>query len=340
MKIIDEIEKRALSDIENTDSIEKIKELKNNYFGKSGQLSVIFKSFSNLSVEEKTVLGKKANQLKAVLEQKIIEKENFLKKESGDKSFDPTIPGNPPKLGNLHPITLTCQSLIDIFSRIGFSIVQGPDVETVWYNFDALNFPKEHPAREMQDTLFVSQDESEKEELLMRTHTSPVQVRYMKENKPPFKIIVPGRVYRNEATDASHEINFYQLEGLMVGQDISVANFKAVITDFINSFFKEDLGVRFRPSFFPFTEPSFEVDMQCTSCAGKGCSVCSRTGWIEVFGSGMVHPNVLKNCGIDPTKWQGFAFGMGVDRLAMIKYGINEVRLSYGNDLRFLKQFY
>ncbi len=338
MKDIEKLEKEALSDLSKADSQKKLKELERKYLGSDGIVSSIFTSLSDIPKEKRSETGKKANELKKLLKKKIEKKESVLeKKEKKEKSknFDGTLPGIKPKLGHIHPITKARKELTEIFTGMGFSIIQGPDMETGWYNFDALNFPEDHPARDMQDTLFVKSDE----ELVMRTHTSPVQIRHMEENEPPIKVVVPGRVYRNETTDATHEINFYQLEGLMIDKDISVANFKSIITQFIDSYFKGDVDVRLRPSFFPFTEPSFEVDMSCTVCGGKGCSVCSQTGWVEVLGAGMVHPNVLKNGGLDPEKWQGFAFGMGVDRLVMIKHGIDDVRLFYGGDYRFLKQF-
>lgn len=344
MKDIKELKNKALSEIRKTDSLEKVKELKKEYLGKEGEVSKIFKSISEAPENKRADFGKGANKLKAKIEKELDKKLKKLKKtvkEKSDKLFDPTLPGRKPAFGHLHPLTQARRDLIDIFEGMGFSVIQGPDVEDVWHNFDALNFPKEHPAREMQDTLFVKQKgkPTSKNRYVMRTHTSPVQIRHMESNQPPIKMVVPGRVYRNETTDASHEINFYQIEGLMIDKDISVANLKAVITDFINEFFKGDVGVRLRPSYFPFTEPSFEVDMSCTVCGGGGCSVCSNTGWVEVLGAGMVHPNVLKSGGLNPKNWQGFAFGIGVDRLAMIKHGIEDVRLFYSGDLRFLNQF-
>lgn len=250
----------------------------------------------------------------------------------GDK-IDVTVPGEKLARGHLHPLTLVKRTVEEIFQAMGFSVIEGPEVENQWYNFDALNIPKDHPARDLWDTFYL------KNGLLLRTHTSPVQIRYMEKNNPPFRIIVPGRIFRHEATDASHEINFYQVEGLMVGKDVSAANFKAIIQEFLSRFFGKKIKARLRPSFFPFTEPSFEVDMTCLVCGGKGCRTCSKTGWIELMGAGMVHPNVLKAGGINPKNWQGFAFGMGMDRLAMMKYKINDVRLFYSGDLRFLEQF-
>ena len=248
-------------------------------------------------------------------------------------NFDVTVPGKKISQGHLHPLTLVKKEIEDIFQAIGFAVVEGPEIETEHYNFDALNIPKDHPARDMWDTFYLKSGQ------LLRTHTSPVQIRYMEKHHPPFRIIAPGRIFRHEATDASHEINFYQVEGLMIGKNITAVNFKAIIQEFVFRFFNKKAAIRLRPSFFPFTEPSFEVDVACLVCKGKGCRVCSKTGWLELIGAGMVHPNVLKAGGINPNDWQGFAFGMGMDRLAMMKYKIDDIRLLYSGDLRFLKQF-
>jgi len=263
--------------------------------------------------------------------------------------FDVTVPGKRIFAGHLHPITQVRREVEDIFERLGFSVVEGPEIETEWYNFDALNIPKEHPARDMWDTFWLRQNEIKnqkpkikskgKEKLLLRTHTSPVQIRYMEKHNPPLRIIAPGRVFRYEATDASHEINFYHIEGLMVDKDISAANFKAIIEKFFQLFFKKPVKTRIRPSYFPFTEPSFEIDIQCLVCQGKGCSACSQRGWIEMAGAGMVHPKVFAAVKLNPKNWQGFAFGLGLDRLTMMRYKIDDVRLLYSGDLRFLQQF-
>ena len=247
--------------------------------------------------------------------------------------IDVSVPGKRADSGHLHPLTQARRNVEEIFQLMGFSIVEGPEIENEWYNFDALNIPKDHPARDLWDTFWL------KNGLLLRTHTSPVQIRHMEKNNPPLRIIAPGRIYRHEATDASHDMQFYQVEGLMIGKDISVANFKAIIQEFLQRFLNRKLKTRLRPGFFPFTEPSFELDIQCSICQGKGCSTCSRTGWIELCPGGMVHPNVLKAGGYNPKNWQGFAFGMGMDRLTMMKYKINDIRLFYNGDLRFLKQF-
>jgi phenylalanyl-tRNA synthetase alpha chain len=257
--------------------------------------------------------------------------------------FDETIPGQTPSFGHLHPLTLVRMKSQDIFQTMGFYTVDGPEIENEWYNFDALNIPKDHPARDMWDTFWLrnvrSQELKGKYRLLLRTHTSPLQIRFMEKNNPPFRIIAPGRVFRHEATDASHEINFYQLEGLMVDKYVSVSNFKAVIEGFFSIFFNKRIKIRLRPSYFPFVEPGFEIDISCINCLGKGCSSCKKTGWVEVMGAGMVHPLVFKNVGLNPKFWQGFAFGIGLDRLAMMKYKIDDVRLFYSGDLRFLYQF-
>lgn len=272
---------------------------------------------------------------------------NKAQKEIEKELFDITVPGEKPILGHLHPLTQVKRKAEEIFQTMGFSVIEGPEIETEWYNFDALNIPKEHPARDLWDTFWLKENQKPKiknPKLLLRTHTSPVQIRYMEKNQPPLRIIIPGRVFRHEATDASHEINFYHIEGLMVGKDVSVSNFKAIIQEFFRRFFEKPVEIRMRPSYFPFVEPGFEVDTTCLACRGKGCSACQKTGWLEMLGAGMVHPNVFKAAGLTPHQragggWQGFAFGMGLDRLAMMKYKINDIRLFYSGDLRFLGQF-
>ena len=267
--------------------------------------------------------------------------------------------GSAAQVRHLHPLTTTLRQIVSIFSSLGFEVAEGPEIENEYYNFDALNVPKDHPSRDMQDTFWLKApiyaDKGADERgfnisanlhknlresaLLLRTHTSAVQVHYMEHNKPPFAIVVPGRVFRHEATDATHEVQFYQIEGLVVGKDISLAHLKGTLELFFKKLFGEKSAIRFRPSFFPFVEPGVEIDVLCFKCAGKGCNLCKQTGFIEVMGAGMVHPNVLKNAGIDSREWQGFAFGMGVDRLVMLKYGIDDVRLLYSGDLRLVNQF-
>jgi len=299
------------------------------------------RSLEKLSKEKKAKIGKEANELKKFLkllfEQKTQAFKEKVKKETeGSEWFDVTLPGKKPVFGHLHPLTLTRRRVEEIFQSMGFSVVEGPEIETEWYNFNALNFPKDHPARDAVDTFWLKGD---KIKLLLRTHTSPVQVRHMEKNNPPLRIIIPGRVFRHEATDASHEINFYHIEGLMVDKSVSAANFKAIIQEFFQRFFEKPVKIRLIHSFFPFVEPGFQVDMTCLNCGGKGCSACQKTGWMEMMGAGMVHPQVFKNSGLNPKFWQGFAFGMGLDRLAMMKYKINDIRLFYSGDLRFLQQF-
>lgn len=237
--------------------------------------------------------------------------------------------------GHHHPLSTLIREINSIFYEMGFDLAEGPEIESEHYNFDMLNVPKDHPARDMQDTFFIK----DSDKMVLRTHTSPVQIRYMEENKPPIRIIVPGKVFRNEATDATHEVQFFQIEGLMVGKDVTLATLKAVLQDFFVKLFGDDVAIRFRPSFFPFVEPGVEVDMSCFKCSGKGCSVCKQTGWIEIMGAGMVHPKVLEGAGIHPKEYQGFAFGIGIDRIAMHFYNIPDIRLLYSGDLRFINQF-
>ncbi|MFH1841531.1 MAG: phenylalanine--tRNA ligase subunit alpha [Candidatus Nealsonbacteria bacterium] len=328
----------AQKSIESAQDLKVLNDIFKKYLGKQGELTQILRSLQNLPKEKRVAAGKEANELKNFLKEKIDEKVKELKikthKETEEKEWiDITAPGRKIATGHLNPLTSVKRKIEEIFQAMGFEVVEGPEAENEWYNFDALNIPKEHPARDLWDTFYL------KNGLLLRTHTSPVQIRYMEKNNPPLRIIVPGRIFRHEATDASHEMTFYQLEGLMIDKEISAANFKAIIQEFFRRFFGKPVKIRMRPSFFPFTEPSFEVDMTCLVCSGKGCSVCSQTGWVEMMGAGMVHPNVLKAGGLNPKNWQGFAFGMGIDRLTMMKYKINDIRLFYSGDLRFLNQF-
>ncbi len=337
---IGKIKDRFLQEIKSAKSDNEKKIICKKYM--EDELSSVFTLLKNISGSEKATIGRDANSLKQFILEKMAESSN-KRREEKKSMIDVTLPGEKVKRGSIHPLTNLQERCKRIFVNCGFSIVDGPELENEWYNFDALNFKEDHPVREMQDTLFIKQKNREelssKEKLLMRTHTSPVQVRCMEKRKPPLRIIVPGRVFRNEATDSSHEINFYQIEGLMVGEKISVANFKAVIGYFFQQLLDSNIEIRLRPSFFPFTEPSFEVDISCTICNKRGCSVCKQTGWIEIVGAGMVHPNVLRSVKVDPTKFTGFAFGMGIDRIAMIEHKIDDIRLFYSGDLRFLKQF-
>ena len=333
---------KAEKELNEAEILKILNEVFNKYAGKKGELNSVLRSLAKLPKAERARTGKAANDFKNFLKsrfaQKFREIKEGLKKETEKGDWiDITIPGRKPALGHLHPLTQIRRTSEEIFQAMGFTVAEGPEIENEQYNFDALNIPKDHPARDSWNTLWLKNSEPQK--LLLRTHTSPVQIRYMEKNNPPLRIIAPGRVFRYEATDASHEINFYQLEGLMVDKNISAANFKAVIEEFYRRFFGKPVQIRIRPSYFPFTEPSFEVDLSCLNCLGKGCSACQKTGWMEMLGAGMVHPNVFKNSGLNPKDWQGFAFGMGLDRLAMMKYKIQDIRLFYSGDLRFLNQF-
>ncbi|MCL5093722.1 MAG: phenylalanine--tRNA ligase subunit alpha [Patescibacteria group bacterium] len=306
------------------------------YLGRKGLLTLILKKISDLPLDQKKEIGSLANSLKkeitALLNKKKKDLESLKVSNLQKEAIDITAPGSKFPLGHLHPVTQVFDDIIEIFKRLGFSVAEGPEVESDWYNFQALNFPKDHPARDTQDTLFVS------EEIVLRTQTSPVQIRYMEENKPPIRVVAPGRTYRRDS-DVTHTPMFHQLEGLAVSTDIRFSDLKGTLEYFVHEFFGSERKLRFRPHFFPFTEPSAEVDISCGICNSKGCRVCKFSGWIEVLGAGMVHPQVLKNGGIDPKVYRGFAFGLGIERLAMLKYNIDDLRLFFENDLRFLKQF-
>ncbi|MFH1656558.1 MAG: phenylalanine--tRNA ligase subunit alpha [Candidatus Nealsonbacteria bacterium] len=326
----------AKKQIEESSDLNDLDIVYKKYLGKKGEITLILRSLKDLSDKERKEKGKTTNQIKKQIEESIKEKKKIFLNDGSqieNDSIDISIPGKKIMIGHLHPLTLIKKEIEEIFTAMGFSIIEGPEIETEFYNFDALNIPADHPARDLWDTFWL------KNGSLLRTHTSPVQIRYMEKNNPPFRVIAPGKIFRYEATDASHETNFYQVEGLMIGKDISVANFKAIIKEFLSRFFNKEVKIRLRPSFFPFVEPGFEVDVNCSICEGKGCKVCSQTGWLELMGAGMVHPNVLKAGKINPKNWQGFAFGVGYDRLAMMKYKINDIRLFHSGDLRFINQF-
>ncbi len=332
------LKNQAKKEIEKSKDLKQLNQVFKKYLDKKGELTRILRSLEKLPRAKKVELGREANQLKNSLRIQFDKKARDLKekiqKETEEKEwFDITAPGKKPILGHLHPMTLTKRKTEEIFQAMGFSVVEGPEMESEWYDFDALNIPKDHPARDLWDTFYL------KNGLVLRTHTTPTDVRYMEKNNPPLKIITIDRCFRHEATDASHETNFYQIDGLMVGKDINVANFKAIIQEFFQRFFEKPIEIRMRPGYFPFVEPGFEVDMACLICGGKGCSACSQSGWMEMMGAGMMHPNVFKNSGLNPKNWQGFAFGMGFDRLTMMKYKIHDIRLFYSGDLRFLQQF-
>ena len=308
------------------------------FLGKKGRITERMKTLGQLSAEERPKAGQAINQAKQVVQQAIEIRREALKnvvleaKLAGEK-VDVTLPGRQSPAGSLHPVTRTLQRIEDLFAQMGFSVAEGPEIEDDFHNFEALNIPESHPARAMHDTFYFPDG------TLLRTHTSPVQVRVMQAHKPPLRVIAPGRVYRCDS-DLTHTPMFHQIEGLMVDEQVTFTDLKAILIDFLQSFFESNaLQVRFRPSYFPFTEPSAEADIQCVMCGGEGCRVCSQTGWLEVLGCGMVHPNVFKHVDIDPETYTGFAFGMGIERLAMLRYGVNDLRLFFENDLRFLKQF-
>jgi len=348
MPKLNALKKEVKKEVKRAKDLKELDQIFRKYLGKKGEITLLLRNLKDLSKEKRAKRGQGLNLLKEFIEKEIKEKaEEIREKERArileKEKIDITAPGKKISLGHLHPLTQVQRKVEEIFQSMGFSVVEGPEIENEWYNFDALNIPKDHPARDLWDTFWLKPVTINKQpivsKLLLRTHTSPVQVRYMERNQPPLRIIVPGRCFRHEATDSSHETNFYHVEGLMVDKNISVANFKAIIQKFFQEFFEKKVEIRLIPCYFPFTEPSFEIDITCLVCGGKGCSACRKTGWMEMMGAGMVHPAVFKNAGLTFNEWQGFAFGMGMDRLAMLKYKINDIRLFYNGDLRFLNQF-
>lgn len=307
------------------------------FISKKGAISELFEEFKQASIEEKKTLGKVLNELKQAAEAKFKQLSEEVESSTSSASIDIdlSLPSVPNKTGSLHPLNITRYKIIEVFERLGFNVADGPEIEDDWHNFTALNFPENHPAREMQDTFFVEKNP----DVLLRTHTSNVQIRLMKEQKPPIRAIMPGRVYRNEAISARAHCFFHQVEGLYVDKNVGFSDLKQTLYHFAKEMFGKDTKIRLRPSYFPFTEPSAEIDVSCFICGSKGCNVCKYSGWVEIAGSGMVHPNVLRNCGIDPEEYTGFAFGMGIERITMLRHGINDLRLFSENDIRFLKQF-
>jgi len=327
--------KEEYSQANDLDALEK---LRIKYLGKKGEVQNLFNKMGSIPAEKRPVLGKEANILKQKIEADLTEKKDKFEAEVkaeklAEETIDVTLPGKAINQGARHPLSVVTEELEDIFIGLGFEIAEGPELEDEYHNFEALNIPENHPARDLQDTLYFN------DSFLLRTHTSPVQVRTMENSEPPIRIIAPGRVYRADELDASHSPVFHQLEGLVIDENITFGDLKGTIRAMVEEIYGKEQEVRFRPSYFPFTEPSAEVDVSCIVCQGKGCSLCSRTGWLEIMGSGMVHPNVLRMSGIDPEKYSGFAFGMGIDRITLLKYGINDIRLLFENDRRFLKQF-
>jgi len=339
MSDIEQVVNEVTEKIKNAD-VATLENLKAEYLGKNGVVTRVLKSLSQYPVADRKRIGSEANRAKVVVESEIEKRKKILKKilleekmknERLDYSQSFYFPFSK---GNFHPVIETMRNISSVFKSFGFSVTETPEIETEWYNFEALNIPKNHPARDLQDTFYLEDMKS-----LLRSHTSSGQIRVMEKQKPPVKVIVPGRVYRNEASDASHSSTFHQIEGLAVDENITFADLKILLTEFIYNFFCSETEVRFRPSYFQFTEPSAEVDMRCLFCKGRGCRVCKNSGWIETFGCGMVHPNVLKSVNYDSEIYTGYAFAVGVERVAMLKYGIDDIRLFYENDLRFLKQF-
>lgn len=331
-----QLKEQAQSSIESAASLQELEEIRVNLLGKKGELTEISKGMKTLSPEERPVIGQLVNETREFISQILDEKNNQLKEKEKrarleQEILDITLPGEEVELGTTHPITETMNFMKDIFIEMGFDVADGPEIEKVEYNFDALNIPETHPSRDITDTFYISDN------VVLRTQTSPVQVRYMLEHKPPFRMICPGKVYRPDY-DVSHTPMFHQMEGLMIGENISFANLKGILTHFVKKVFGET-EVRFRPHFFPFTEPSAEMDVQCAVCKGKGCRVCKDSGWLEIMGCGMVDPEVLKAVGYDPNEVSGFAFGVGIERVTMLRHGIDDLRAFFENDIRFLKQF-
>ncbi|MFP3999338.1 MAG: phenylalanine--tRNA ligase subunit alpha [Desulfobacterales bacterium] len=331
---IEQIRQQALSELKKAEDAESIQDLSVLYLGRKGRVTRFLRNISELPKDQRPAAGKRANEVKKELESAFADAlAKLLQKQEKDKdAIDVSLPGRPAPMGTLHPITRITRMITKIFERMGFGIAEGPEVESDYYNFEALNIPKNHPARDMQDTFYVSDN------VVLRTHTSPMQVRYMESHQPPVRIIAPGKVYRCDS-DLTHTPMFHQVEGLLVDEKVSFGDLKGTLEAFVHQIFDPQISLRFRPSFFPFTEPSAEVDIQCVMCRGTGCKVCSDTGWLEVLGCGMVHPAVFENVGYDTDRYSGFAFGMGVERIAMLKYGINDIRMFFENDTRFLKQF-
>ena len=335
---IKKIEELAINEIENAKTSSEIEEIRVKYLGKKGELTTILRGMKDVSKEERPLVGKMVNEVKSLVEEHIEKASKAIKnKEKLEKLekevIDISLPGKKNRVGKKHPLYLTLENMKNIFVSMGFTIEEGPEIELDRYNFEALNIPKDHPARSEQDTFYINDN------LVLRTQTSPVQVRTMENQKPPIKMISPGKVYRSDDVDATHSPIFYQMEGLVIDKGVTFADLKGTLELFAKKMFGNSVKTKFRPHHFPFTEPSAEMDATCFVCGGKGCKVCKGSGWIEILGCGMVHPQVLRNCGIDPEEYSGFAFGFGVDRMVMLKYGIDDIRLLYESDMRFLDQF-
>ncbi len=335
---LEQIRQAAKEVLETFETKEQIEEARIKYLGKKGELTAILKQMGKLSAEERPVIGQLANEIRADIEETIAKKsaeikEKELERKLKEETIDVTMPGKEASLGHKHPLSIVLDEIKEIFMGMGFDVAEGPEVEYDYYNFEALNIPPDHPARDTQDTFYIEDN------IVLRTQTSPVQIRFMENNKPPFRMIAPGRVFRSDAVDATHSPLFHQIEGLVVDKGVTMADLKGTLEAFAKRLYGEDTKIRLRPHHFPFTEPSCEIDVSCFKCGGKGCPMCKGEGWIEILGGGMVHPKVLKNGGIDPEEYSGFAFGIGLERLVMFRFNIDDMRLLYENDLRFLEQF-
>jgi phenylalanyl-tRNA synthetase alpha chain len=343
LRELEEVKAKAVTELDSIDSLGELEKWRVRYLGRKGALTSILRGLGSVPIDDRRSAGAIANEIKAVLQASLQRKEDSLKEQElvtvlQQSRIDVSLPGYPISVGRLHPTTQTLREICDIFVSMGFQIVEGPEVEWDYYNFEALNIPKDHPARDMWATFWIDTESDEKSRLL-RTHTSPMQIRLMETTRPPIRALMPGKVYRYEATDATHESMFYQVEGLAVDQGITMSDLKGTLFEFARRLFGEGRKARFRCDYFPFVEPGVEMAIDCFMCQGTGCRLCSNTGWIEILGAGMVHPDVLRRVNYDPEVYTGFAFGMGVERIPMLRYGIDDIRLFYGNDLRFLRQF-
>lgn len=342
---LDALESAALAELRNVETLAHLEDWRIRYLGKKSALTLALRGLASLPPEERRATGARANTVKAALQQAFESRQQALSLSTIDESIggrplDVTLPGRVFPVGRLHPITQTIQEICAVFARMGFQVIDGPEVERDYYNFEALNIPQDHPARDMFATLWLdSSEDQDREARLLRTHTSPMQIRIMEEHKPPLRFVVPGRTYRYEATDATHDWMFHQVEGLAVDTDVTLRDLKETLFEFCRGIFGRDTGVRFRCDYFPFVEPGGEVAIECVQCKGGGCRLCGGTGWLEILGTGMVHPDVLARCGIDPSKYSGFAFGMGVERITILRHGVDDIRHFYSGDFRFLRQF-
>jgi phenylalanyl-tRNA synthetase alpha chain len=333
--MLEQVKQEFITALQQAEMLQQIEQVRITFLSRSGKIAQLFEGMKTAAPAEKPALGKALNELRQFAQTQFDEKKSLVEQSAKPQEipFDITLPGRPKHVGTKHPITQVMEEMVRIFVGMGFSVEKGPEIESDYYNFEALNFPPDHPARDMQDTIFIQ------DKILLRTHTSPVQIRVMENQKPPIRAVMPGWVYRNEATSARSLVAFHQIEGLYVDKGVTFSELKGTLVAFAKQFYGSSIKYRFRPSFFPFTEPSAEMDITCFICGGKGCRICKHSGWLEVLGSGMVHPHVLKYGGIDPEEYTGYAFGMGIERTALLRYNIDDIRILYENDVRFLKQF-